>query len=252
MAESVTESITSAPRVGAVVQARVSSTRLPGKALLPLPLGGTTTLFEQVLARARRAEMVAQVVVATTDSPADDPLAALAERAGGPVFRGSEADVLQRFALTASAFDLDIIVRLTADNPALDPHYVDEAVRAHLANAADYTLTTGLPLGMNVEVISRTALLTAAAEATDPAEREHVTPFIRRRPERFRLLTLPFAVSAEATALRLTVDYPTDYALQHLLYTTLGPGFTLADVLALAARHPWLTQINGANEQLRV
>lgn len=239
-------------RVGIIVQARISSTRLPGKALLALPLGGSVTLLEQVLTRARRAATVTRVVVALPDNPADDPLAALAEAGGVAVFRGPEADVLQRFALAAAAFDFDVIVRLTADNPALDPRYVDEAVRAHLANAADYTLTTGLPLGLNVEVISRAALLTAAAEATDSAEREHVTPFIRRRPERFRLLTLPLEVSTEAAALRMTVDYPTDYALQQLLYTTLGPDFGLPEVLRLFAQHPWLTEINGANQQIRV
>lgn len=236
--------------VGILIQARVSSTRLPGKALLPLPLGGDVTLFEQALRRARRATLVAEVAVAMPDSPADEPLALLCQRASVRCFRGSETDVLARFHGAAQAFGFQHVVRLTADNPALDPAFIDEAVRAHLAGEADYTITEGLPLGMNVEVIRAAALALACHEAVDPAEREHVTPFVRRRPERFRLQTVP--IGGYDSSLRLTVDYPTDYAFQQLLYTALGSAFQLADVGALLARYPWLAEVNSANQQLRV
>lgn len=245
-------------RIGLVLQARVSSTRLPGKALLPLPLGGYITLFERVLTRAARAAALVAleipgaetpVIVACPDTTADDALALLATTAGAAVWRGSETDVLARFQGAAAAHHLTHLVRLTADNPALDPTSVLTAVRAHLAAGADYTLTTGLPLGGNVEVISAAALAIAAAEATEPDEREHVTPFLRRHPTRFRLLTVPVTAFLPLVGLRLTVDYAADFALQHLLYTTLPPDFGLTDVAALLAEQPWLGAVNEGLEQ---
>lgn len=241
-----------APRVGALVQARMGSTRLPGKSLLPLPLGGPNTLLAQVLGRAARAATLHAVVVATSSLPADDALAAHAEALGVPVFRGDEADVLGRFQLAAEAHGLDVIVRLTGDNPALDPHYLDEAVRQHLVAGADYTLTTGLPLGTNLEIIGRQALDRAAAEARLPEEREHVTPYLRRHPELFRLQTVPLTAPGAPTELRLTLDYPSDYALLHLLFTTLPEGFGLAEVGQLLTAQPWLQLINHDNQQVKV
>lgn len=239
------------PYIGAIVQARISSTRLPGKALLPLPLGGPTTIFEHVLRRAARATTVAEVIAALPDTEADGALVWVASDAGFDAARGPEEDVLARFHFVADCYGFDVIVRLTADNPALDPTFIDDAVRAHLADGADYTLTTGLPLGMNIEVIGRAALIRAHQEATLPFDREHVTPYLRQRPDQFRLLTLPLAAHhPEAAALRLTVDYPTDYALLSLLYSALGPGFALPDVLALLRQYPWLATLNAANEQV--
>ena len=239
-------------RVGALVQARLGSTRLPGKVLLPLPLYQADSVLGQVLRRAARAAELHTVVVATSQQPQDDALAAVAAAQGWPVFRGDEQDVLRRFAQAAAAHRLDVVVRLTADNPAIDPQYIDAAVRAHQAAGADYTLTTGLPLGTNLEVVSASALARAHTEATASDEREHVTPYLRRHPERFRLQTLPLEVPPALAGCRLTLDYPSDYALLHLLYTQLGPDFTLAEVATLLGQHPWLRQINDQNEQVRV
>ena len=243
--------------VVALIQARLGSSRLPGKSGLPLPLGAAGdahTVLGHVVRRARRAAAVSEVVVATTTQPLDDELAALATRLGAGVFRGSEADVLGRFAgaLAAAAGPAATVVRLTADNPAIDPALLDAAVAHHLATGADYTHTTGLPLGTNFEIISAAALCRAHAEATQPAEREHVTPYLRRHPELFRLETLPLAVPPAVAALRLTVDYPNDYALLSLLFAQLGPDFSLTDpagLPALLARYPWLESINAANVQ---
>ncbi len=242
--------------VVALIQARLGSSRLPGKSALPLPLeaaGDARTILGHVIGRARRAARVSEVVVATTTQSLDDELAALAARLGAGVFRGSEADVLGRFAgALAAAGPADAVVRLTADNPALDPAFVDAAVAHHLAAGAAYTHTTGLPLGTNVEVISAAALRRAAAAATQPDEREHVTPYLRRHPELFRLETLLLAVPPAVAALRLTVDYPSDYALLSLFFAKLGPDFSLTDpagLPALLARHPWLGAINANNVQ---
>jgi spore coat polysaccharide biosynthesis protein SpsF len=246
------------PCVLALIQARLGSSRLPGKSRLPLPLSATRdeqTLLGHVMARARRASSVREVMLATSTEVADDELAALATRLGVGVFRGSEDDVLSRFAgAQAQAGAAEVVVRLTADNPAIDPAFLDAAVAHHLATGADYTHTTGLPLGTNIEVVSAPALRRAHAEATQPDEREHVTPYLRRHPELFRLETLALAVPPAVAALRLTIDYPSDYALLSLLFTELGPDFSLTDpagLPALLARYPWLTAVNAANEQIR-
>jgi len=240
----------------ALIQARLGSSRLPGKSQLPLPLSATGdahTVLGHVVRRARQAASIGEVVVATTTQPLDDELAALASRLGTGVFRGSEADVLGRFAgALAAASPAATIVRLTADNPAIDPALLNAAVAHHLATGADYTHTTGLPLGTNFEIISAAALRRAAAEAAQPDEREHVTPYLRRHPALFRLETLALAVPPVVAALRLTLDYPSDYALLSLLFTELGPDFSLTAPTGLPAlldRYPWLGSINAANVQ---
>jgi spore coat polysaccharide biosynthesis protein SpsF len=248
--------VTERLRVLALIQARLGSSRLPGKSILPLPLsavGDEQTILGHVVNRARRAASVQHVMVATTTQPLDEPLAALALRLGVGVFRGDEQDVLGRFtgALT-QAGGFQTVVRLTADNPAIDPAFIDVAVAHHLATGADYTYTSGLPLGANIEVISAMALLHANSEATQPDEREHVTPYLRRHPELFQLETLALTVPPAVATLRLTVDYPSDYALANLLFSTLGPGFSLTDPAGLPAllqRHPWLATINATNVQ---
>ncbi len=240
----------------AIIQARLGSSRLPGKSRLPLPLAAASeahTLLGHVVGRARRASSVHEVVVATSAEAVDDELAALASHLGVGVFRGSESDVLARFAgALAQAGPATAVVRLTADNPAIDPAFIDAAVAHHLATGADYTHTTGLPLGTNIEVLSAAALRRAHAEATQPDEREHVTPYLRRHPALFRLETLALAVAPAVAALRLTIDYPSDYALLSLLFTALEADFSLTDpagLPALLARYPWLAAVNAANVQ---
>jgi spore coat polysaccharide biosynthesis protein SpsF len=240
--------LTDTAPVLALIQARLGSSRLPGKSRLPLPLGAVgdaQTILGHVVSRARRATSISKIIVATTKQPLDDELVTLAGRLGVGVFRGDEQDVLGRFAgALAHAGDVPTIVRLTADNPAIDPAFLDAAVAHHLA--------TGLPLGTNIEVIGTAALRRAHAEARQPDEREHVTPYLRRHPELFRLATLALAVPPAVAGLRLTIDYPSDYALLSLLFTQLGPAFSLTDpagLPALLGQHPWLAAINAGNEQ---
>jgi len=244
------------PRVLALIQARLGSSRLPGKSRLPLPLGNPAdahTILGHVVGRARRATSVGEIIVATTTQELDDELVILGGRLGVAVFRGDEQDVLGRFAgALARAAPAPAVVRLTADNPAIDPALLDAAVAHHLATGADYTHTTGLPLGTNLEIISPAALRRAHAEASQPDEREHVTPYLRRHPELFRLETLALAVPPAVAGLRLTVDYASDYTLLHLLFSELGPDFSLTDpagLPALLARYPWLAASNAANVQ---
>jgi spore coat polysaccharide biosynthesis protein SpsF len=194
-------------RVIGVVQARMGSTRLPGKVLMDL--GGRTALGLQLL-RLRRAALD-ELVVATSDRSIDDAIVAEAATVGVCVVRGPEHDVLGRFGAVLQTVSADDVVRLTADCPLTDPHLVDDIVARHRAAKADYTSNTiirSFPDGLDVEVVSRSALEVALQEATAEEEREHVTPFIYRRPERFRLAQFvgDFALERE----RWTLDTKED------------------------------------------
>jgi len=238
--------------VAAVIQARMTSTRLPGKVLLPA--AGREMLAHQI-DRVRRAGSVAKVCVATTGNAADDPVAALAAREGVAVFRGSEHDVLDRFLRAADSVGATVAVRLTGDCPLTDPALIDAVVGVFHAAAppVDYASNSfprTWPIGLDVEVAAMTALRQAASEATDPYDREHVMPFLYRQPERFRIArhTAPQDLSGH----RWTLDEASDYELlRHILEALLPaqPGFGWREVIALLEAHPEWRDINAGVAQ---
>lgn len=227
-------------RAVAVVQLRAGSTRLPGKALLPL---AGIPLAAQVLRRLRAVPDFAQVVAAVPDQEEDRVFFRLAAECGCVAVAGSRDDVLGRFLVALDAYPGDPVVRFCGDNPLLATHLVPHALAEHARADADWTALTGLPLGCGFEVVRADALRRAAAEAAQPHQREHVTPYLREHPERFRLHQPPSPVAYPA-GLRLTVDTADDYALQQRVYDALGGGekiVALDDAVALLARHPeWL------------
>jgi spore coat polysaccharide biosynthesis protein SpsF len=200
----------------------MGSTRLPGKVLLPIE---GRPLLEQLVRRLRPSRWIDRLVVATTTEPADDAIAAAAEVMGVALFRGSERDVLGRFAAAARAYGAATVVRLTADNPLVDAAFVDFVLDRFAASGVAYAETTTsrtYPYGLSVEVFTRAALDTAAAEATAPDDREHVTPFIRQDPVRFPGLAL---VAPEPHGeLRWTVDTAADLAHVRRLFAALALG----------------------------
>ena len=172
-----------------VVQARTGSTRLPGKVLEPL---GGRPMLQFMLDRLADLR-VDELVVATSTLDRDDAVVEVAFDAGRQVVRGSESDVLDRFTSALAAYPADHVIRLTADCPLADPVLVEAVLARHLDRGADYTSNVfprTFPRGLDCEVMTAAALRTAHAEATDPAEREHVTPFFYRRPERFSLANM--------------------------------------------------------------
>lgn len=192
-----------------VVQARMGSTRLPGKVLADL---GGTTVLGLMLDRLARLE-VGGVVLATTEHDRDQPLIELAEARGVAVIRGPETDVLARFGHVLDHFPADHVVRLTADCPLVDTDIVAEAVALHQRAGVDYTSNTlerTFPDGLDVEVVTASALREAVAEATLTVEREHVTPFIYTRASRYRLASL--STAADLGRERWTIDTPPDLA----------------------------------------
>ena len=225
-----------------IVQARMTSTRLPGKVLLPL---GGEPMLARLVERLKRVRRADQIVIATTTNAADDAIVALCDRLGVTCHRGSELDVLSRYAEAARAQQADVVVRITSDCPLIDPALIDDVIARYQAGDADCVsnmLPPTWPYGMAVEVFSARALAEAHAEATQPAEREHVTPFLYAHPQRFRLHNV--ASPTDLSGQRWTVDTPEDYALVRRLFDAvhpMHPDFTLADLLAAMQAHPdWL------------
>jgi spore coat polysaccharide biosynthesis protein SpsF len=213
--------VTDGPVV-AIVQARMGSTRLPGKTLARL---GDESVLGWVLVRLARATTLDQVAVATSVDTADDPVEEAARAHGVGVVRGSLDDVLDRYRVAAEGTGAGTIVRITADCPFLDPAFVDAAVATLHAEHADLASTslsgTVLP-GLDCEAFGRVALEAAAAEAVDAIEREHVTPFIYRRPARFRSVGVPVPPWALKSDVRLTVDQAEDLELLRDVVERLG------------------------------
>jgi spore coat polysaccharide biosynthesis protein SpsF len=224
-----------------VLQARMSSTRLPGKVLKPL---AGEPMILRIVERIRRSRELDQLIVATSVDPSDDPLVRVLGDAGVTVRRGSLADVFSRFLAVADEFDPDVVVRLTGDNPFVDPEVIDRIVREHLASGADYTsnsLTRTFPRGLDVEAVKPAALRSLATRELQPDEREHVTIGVYRRPDEFRLHQV--TQEPDRSELRWTVDLPEDFAFAEAVYDRLyatTPAFGQADVLALLEREPAL------------
>lgn len=206
-------------RVTGVIQARMGSTRLPGKVLAPL---GLRPLLGLLLHRLRDAP-VDRLVVATSTAAADDAVEAIAAAAGVATVRGPADDVLSRFALALRDYPADVVVRITADCPLLDVAVVASAIDLHAETGSDYTSNTLIrtfPDGLDVEVVAASALATAETEARREDEREHVTPFIYRRPERFQLAALRSDELAGEE--RWTVDDAADLAFVQAVVESLG------------------------------
>ena len=231
----------------AVVQARMSSTRLPGKVMAPI-LG--EPMIVRQLERTRRAKTLGRIIVATSTEPSDEPLSSMLESRGYTVVRGPLNDVLARCAKAAATVeDASHVVRMTADCPLIDPELIDEAVRLALASGADYTGNVerrSFPLGMEVEVVAAAALRAAAAEASDAYDREHVTPFLRRQPERFPHAHL--TQHKDQSELRWSVDSCADFTFVRSVYEALyaeAPAFSSREVHELLKAHPELAAPRG-------
>ena len=242
-------------KIGAIIQARMASCRLPGKILLPLPHGGPATVLEQVILRASKSKRVDEIVVATTDDPSDEPLVRFCESRGLKVFRGSEDNVLSRFVFCAQKYGMDMVVRLTGDNPCVDWQLIDELVETHLNEKNDYStivLSSSFPHGISAEVITLDALSVAHERATQPYEIEHVTPFFYKTcPGDFRIGLIQADPPRTGPHIRVTLDTPEDYLLLRAVFDLLGDplAFTTADVVRLFTQKPWLLELNGRVQQ---
>ncbi len=231
-------------KVVAIIQARMGSTRLPGKVLLDLH---GRTMLQRVVDRTRAAKLVDEVVVATTPHESDEPIIEECRRLDVPCFLGSEEDVLDRYNRTAEAHAADVVVRITSDCPLIDPSETDRVVRAFLDSRPDYAsnfLRRTYPRGLDSEAMSTATLAHAWLEARRPYERIHVTPYIYGHPETFQLLSV--TGRADYSNYRWTVDTAEDLEFVRQVYRLLGARETAGwrEVLSLLRANPRLAEIN--------
>ncbi len=207
-------------RAAIVLQSRMASQRLPGKALAPI---AGRPLLEQCLIRLLASE-AAPVILATTTRGDDDAVADVGERLGVPVFRGAEDDVLDRFVRCAEEFRLDVVIRATADNPAVDIDAPARLLAAARRSGADYVREDGLPYGAAVEAVTTRALHRQAQLIDAAVDREHVTTYVRRHEGQFAVLGLSAPASLARPDVRVTVDTPEDLQQMRRMYALAGEG----------------------------
>jgi spore coat polysaccharide biosynthesis protein SpsF (cytidylyltransferase family) len=231
-------------KITAIVQARMGSTRLPGKVLRDL---GGRTVLARVLRRLARASRIHELIVATTDSASDLDVVAECARLQFSCFRGSENDVLGRYLRAAEECRSDVIVRVTGDCPLIDPELVDEVVAACITNHADLSCNDvphTFPRGLDVEAFTIETLYKVQDMAGQAYQREHVTPLVYERPDIFR--TYSVKGDRDLSHLRWTVDTPEDLQLIRAIYARFEnrDDFGWREALALVDSHPELTEIN--------
>lgn len=237
-------------KVGVITQARMTSTRLPGKVLLE---AGDKSMLAHHVDRLRNAGL--DVYVATTDNRSDDPLVHEAEWLGCPVFRGSETDVLDRYVGAARAFDLDIVVRVTSDCPLIDGALIAQGIEEYLSldNARCYlsnSIERTYPRGMDFEIMSTAMLLEADAASTERYQREHVTPYLYQSG---RMSVHQMQRSPDASDLRITLDTEADLMLiRTIIEEHSGADLNAADLVEVLRAHPELAAINSHIEQKKL
>lgn len=238
-------------RVVVVVQARTGSTRLPSKILLPL---AGAPLLLRMLERVSAARTPFTLVVATTVDSSDDPVRTFCEKAGYHCYSGHPTDLLDRHYGAAQAYQADVVVKIPSDCPLIDPSVIDRVLQFYLDHRTEYDFVSNLhpatyPDGNDVEVMPFDVLQIAWREATKDFEREHTTPFIWERPERFRIGNVVWETGLNySMSHRWTIDYPEDYEFIKRVYDELwnerSPIFSLNDILTLLEKKPELAAIN--------
>ncbi len=235
-------------RTVAIIQARMGSSRLPGKVMLEI---AGQPMLTHVVRRARQAASLDGVVVATTTDPGDDPVADYCRSHEILFYRGDPQDVLDRYYQTAKTFDAREIVRLTADCPLIDPSVIDLVVKRFRHNNVDFAANRlpppwhrTYPIGLDIEVCTFAALERAWQEADQPHQREHVTPYLYEEPDRFKILLVDH--EPDYGNHRWTVDTVEDLALVREIFARFSPeeDFSWTAVLALLEREPSLAAIN--------
>jgi spore coat polysaccharide biosynthesis protein SpsF (cytidylyltransferase family) len=234
-------------KITAIVQARMGSTRLLGKVMIDIC--GKAVLFH-IIDRLKACELLDEIVIATTVSDKDDVIFDAVSNYDKSIglFRGPEENVLERYYLAAKKANTDVIVRVTSDDPLLDPSVIDDLIREFLRNDCDYvsnSLNKTFPLGLDAEVFSFKTLERAYHDASRAYEKEHVTPYIIENPDKFKLLNV--ANDIDLSHLRWTMDTKEDFEFINTVYKRIFPKkhlFLMDDVLELLDKEPELIEIN--------
>jgi spore coat polysaccharide biosynthesis protein SpsF len=239
-------------KIGFIIQARMQSARLPGKTLLSIPLENGKPLLSWIIDELNSSTLDKEIIVATSTNEENNILALFCQENGVQCFRGSEENVLSRFTTIARQKKYDCIVRLTADNPFIDVSILDETVIYHLHHEYDYTNTDTLPLGMNFEVISASALLDIEKHSITDTDKEHVTLFLKNNNMYKRGIYFP-KIEHDLKGLRLTIDYASDFTLASAILSmhsqNAKKGLKLIE--EIYTKFSWLFESNISNIQKR-
>lgn len=239
-------------RIGAIIQARYDSSRLPGKVLFNLPFHSEETVLSQIIKRLRSCNFLDHIIVATSDQKDDDPIEKEALLRKAEVYRGSKQNVLKRYCHAARKFDLNVIIRITGDNPIVLTETIEEAVNQHLIKEYDYTTLSSLSLGMNFEIVNLSALERSLNSNPTDQEKEHVTLYLKNNIEKHNFSEVKLIHNKNSNNIRLTIDYPSDYALLNLLFTYLegfNNQYNIENIHGFFNCYPWAIEINKGNKQ---
>jgi len=242
-------------KIGAIIQARMGSTRLSGKVMKDLE---GKTVLEHVIERVKQSKMIEEIIIATTVHDRDDVIESEAFRCGVKVFRGSEDDVLSRYYYAAKENNLDVVVRITSDCPLIDWNIIDKVISKFMQNEYDIVTNAGLdleqrtfPRGLDLEVFSFSVLSNAFSNATEKYQREHVSPYIYETSEKIHV----FQNAVDYSKYRWTLDTDEDWTLINQIFKRLYTGvhnFGLMEIIDLMEKEPELNEINKHIEQKKV
>ena len=235
-------------KIGAIIQARLGSTRLPNKVLMPLPIGSNETILSQIIKKIKEVDIISDVIVATSKLPINDRLEEYVKSLNIDCFRGEEEDVLSRFYHISQERNFDYVIRFTGDNPVVDNLYLKQFINNFLKKKLEYSYSTNLPLGCNFEMMKSSEIVQAYENTEDMFDKEHVTPFIKRNAKRKEHFTFENIQLNEN--LRLSVDHPSDYALMTMIYSLLkNKQKSVKNIFKLIYNNNWMVNINKDNFQ---
>lgn len=235
-------------RVAAIIESRMTSTRLPGKNLKPIL---DRPMVCRLIERVRQATTVNAICLATSDDPSDQPLEEIARQEGIHCYRGSLDDVLDRVLKAAQSVQADLLVEITGDCPLMDPRILDAAVKRYAVGDVDYIINVldqlSFPIGFDVQVYPVALLEEVARLTQEPYDRVNVTPYIYHHPDRYRLLNLAAPAGLDRPRYRLCVDHPDDFEVVTEIFSALypkNPAFSAFEIIRFLDEHPALAQKN--------
>ena len=235
-------------KIGVIIQARLGSTRLPNKVMLPLPVGSERTIISEIIERVKDVSEISNVIVATSISKVNDDLESYIDSLKVECYRGSENDVLSRFYEIIIKHNFEYVIRLTGDNPIVDNKLLKEFISNFISNDLDYSYSNNLPLGCNFEMMKASEIIKAYKNTEDLFDKEHVTPYIKRYAKKTE--DFLFNNIVVINNLRLTIDYASDYAFINLIYIMLKDKTkSVKNIINLIEGNLWLLDINTTNFQ---
>lgn len=235
-------------KIGAIIQARLGSSRLPNKVMLPLPVGSKRTIISEIIESVKDVSEISNVIVATSISKVNDDLENYINNLNVECFRGSENDVLSRFYEIVIKHKFEYVIRFTGDNPIVDNKLLKKFINNFISHDLDYSCSNNLPLGCNFEMMKASEIIRAYETTEDLFDKEHVTPYIKSNA--IKTEDFLFKNIAAINNLRLTIDYASDYAFINLVYTMLkGKSKSVKNIINLIEKNNWLLEINKVNFQ---